>query len=97
MRQESWVVGVDEAGRGPLAGPVVVGAVCGTEGFFSGLSLDRDSKKLSVKKRQEWFNFIKKSMEAGQLHFSFFSVSSSVLDKQGLTGSMRLAVGGVLE
>jgi len=96
MRQESWVVGVDEAGRGPLAGPVVVGAVCGTKEFFSDLSLDRDSKKLSAKKRQEWFEFIKKAVEAGQLHFSFSSVSPSVLDKRGLTNSMRLAVDGVL-
>jgi ribonuclease HII len=43
------IAGVDEAGRGPLAGPVVAAAVTlGTEGIFG---LD-DSKKLSATKRQ---------------------------------------------
>jgi ribonuclease HII len=42
------IVGVDEAGRGPLAGPVVAGAVILCEGGITGLD---DSKKLSAKKR----------------------------------------------
>jgi ribonuclease HII len=43
------IVGVDEAGRGPLAGPVVAGAVILCEGGILGLD---DSKKLSPKKRE---------------------------------------------
>jgi ribonuclease HII len=43
------IVGVDEAGRGPLAGPVVAAAVVLCEGGIEGLD---DSKKLSAKKRQ---------------------------------------------
>jgi ribonuclease HII len=50
------LIGIDEAGRGPLAGPVVVGGVKMHQGFsqafFRGI---RDSKKLSEKKREEWF------------------------------------------
>ncbi len=50
------LIGIDEAGRGPLAGPVVVGGVKMHRGFsrvfFRGI---RDSKKLSEKKREEWF------------------------------------------
>jgi ribonuclease HII len=42
------IVGVDEAGRGPLAGPVVAGAVILCEGGIEGLD---DSKKLSAKRR----------------------------------------------
>jgi ribonuclease HII len=51
--------GVDEAGRGPLAGPVVAAAVI----FPRGCSLDgiKDSKKLSPKRREELFCEIKKS------------------------------------
>lgn len=51
------IAGVDEAGRGPIAGPVVAGAVI--------LDLDfnhpeiTDSKKLSEKKREEFFEIIK--------------------------------------
>jgi ribonuclease HII len=43
------IVGVDEAGRGPLAGPVVAAAVILCEGGIAGLD---DSKKLSAKKRE---------------------------------------------
>jgi ribonuclease HII len=43
------IVGVDEAGRGPLAGPVVAAAVVLCDGDIEGLD---DSKKLSAKKRQ---------------------------------------------
>ncbi|MGJ8695161.1 MAG: ribonuclease HII [Verrucomicrobiaceae bacterium] len=46
----SPVVGVDEAGRGPLAGPVVVGAVILPKGFAH--SKINDSKKLSEKVRE---------------------------------------------
>ncbi len=42
------IIGVDEAGRGPLAGPVVAGAVILCAGGIAGLD---DSKKLSAKKR----------------------------------------------
>lgn len=42
------IIGVDEAGRGPLAGPVVAGAVILCAGGINGLD---DSKKLSAKKR----------------------------------------------
>lgn len=55
----SMVCGVDEAGRGPLCGPVVTAAVI----LPSGLYIDglNDSKKLSEKKREELFDVICKS------------------------------------
>lgn len=50
------IAGVDEAGRGPLAGPLVVGTVILPENvFIEGLD---DSKKLSAKKRNELYNKI---------------------------------------
>ncbi|WP_324823184.1 ribonuclease HII [Sinanaerobacter sp. ZZT-01] len=51
------IAGVDEVGRGPLAGPVVAAAVILPENF-SVLGVD-DSKKLSEKKREELFERIK--------------------------------------
>lgn len=47
---EALVIGVDEAGRGPLAGPVVAGAVIMCGRLPDGLA---DSKKLSAKRRAE--------------------------------------------
>ena len=51
------ILGVDEAGRGPLAWPVVAGAVIIPE-YFPELEDINDSKKLSVKKRDELFKLI---------------------------------------
>jgi ribonuclease HII len=56
-----YIVGVDEVGRGALAGPVVVAMVCVPKGFRTqnfGLGKLRDSKKLSAKKRERWFKFL---------------------------------------
>ena len=51
-----YIAGVDEAGRGPLAGPVYAAAVILPEGtFIEGIN---DSKKLSEKKREELFDVI---------------------------------------
>lgn len=50
------IVGIDEAGRGPLAGPVVVGAVImKPESFIEGVN---DSKKISEKKRERLYEQI---------------------------------------
>lgn len=64
LRQEGFrrVAGVDEVGRGPLAGPVVAAAVILPEGFTL-VGLD-DSKKLSPGKRDELFPIIKKEAVA---------------------------------
>ena len=53
----SHIAGVDEVGRGPLAGPVVAAAVILPQDFDV-LGID-DSKKLSPKKREELFDVIK--------------------------------------
>jgi ribonuclease HII len=52
------IAGVDEVGRGPLIGPVVAAAVILPENFtLEGLT---DSKKLSEKKREQFYEIIKK-------------------------------------
>ena len=53
----SYICGIDEAGRGPLAGPVVAGAVILPKG--KRILYVNDSKKLSEKKRDELFDVIK--------------------------------------
>lgn len=55
-RGVAFVAGVDEVGRGPLAGPVVTAAVVLPEGFdVPGID---DSKKLSEKRREEFYDII---------------------------------------
>jgi ribonuclease HII len=82
------IVGLDEAGRGPLAGPVTAAAVLillpnkisllKNEIFKKILLQARDSKKLSPKKREEIFRLIKK---CSPIQFSYASVSEKVIDK----------------
>ncbi len=52
----AWICGVDEVGRGPLAGPVVAGAVILPKGCR--ILYINDSKKLSAKKREELYDVI---------------------------------------
>jgi ribonuclease HII len=59
MTEDILIAGVDEAGCGPLAGPVVAAAVIlAPDNNIAGLA---DSKKLSAKRREELFPVIKKS------------------------------------
>ena len=53
------ILGIDEAGRGPLAGPLVVAGVMLPEGFDH--EEINDSKQVSDKKRRELFNIIKEN------------------------------------
>lgn len=62
-RKFKYLIGIDEAGRGPLAGPVAVGAVISKKCSLKILNGIKDSKKITAKKREEWdkiirFNFI---------------------------------------
>lgn len=88
-----YIVGIDEVGRGPFAGPVTLGVcvlpVNFDKKFFKGL---KDSKKLSPEKRQEWFKEINKKKKLSKLRYSVFSVSSMVIDKRGLSFSINFAL-----
>ena len=61
-KKRCYIIGIDEAGRGPLAGPVVVGGVMIGADILDRapkmLKGIRDSKQLSAKQREEWFEFL---------------------------------------
>ena len=55
-----YLIGIDEAGRGPLAGPVAIGVfMCGENFDMKLLAGVRDSKKLSEIQREKWFEKLK--------------------------------------
>src|SRR3990167_10154742 len=61
-KARKYIIGIDEVGRGALAGPVVVAAVCFPAGFrISNRKLGalKDSKKLSPKLRELWVEHFK--------------------------------------
>ena len=88
-----WIVGVDEAGRGPLAGPVTVGLVCVPVNFDWGLvSGVRDSKKLSEKKREEIFKRVQELQTEGKLQYVVKSVSAQSIDSKGIAPAIRRSI-----
>ncbi|MCH2269648.1 MAG: ribonuclease HII [SAR324 cluster bacterium] len=70
------IAGVDEAGRGPLAGPVVVAAVILGEAWNTGHPLD-DSKRLSAQKRECLFDLVCSEAQA----FKIVSISPQEIDR----------------
>lgn len=80
------IAGVDEAGRGPLAGPVVAGAVILKKGeMIEGLN---DSKKISPKKRDKLYEEIKEKAVA----YSVGIVDNEVIDTINILQATRLAM-----
>ena len=68
-----YICGIDEAGRGPLAGPVVVGAVIlPKDSFIEGVN---DSKKISEKKREKVYE---------QIIENAISYSVGIVDEEGI-------------
>lgn len=82
------ILGIDEVGRGPLAGPLVVGAVILPEEKPEWVGELRDSKKLSAKKREALNKIILKEAPAVGLGW----VSPKELDEIGMSAALRLAV-----
>jgi ribonuclease HII len=88
-----YVVGVDEAGRGPLAGPVAVGVVRVEQGYdFSAFQGLNDSKKLTEKKREELFSILQEEMRAGRVQAVVHLASAAKIDAYGIVPSVRSAL-----
>jgi ribonuclease HII len=75
QRGYAYVAGVDEAGRGPLAGPVVAGAVLFPPGWTH--PAIKDSKQLTEKKREHLFDVIRREA----LAWSWASVDHQEIDR----------------
>lgn len=89
-----YIVGIDEAGRGPLAGPVAVGIFVISENKIKKLDLTglKDSKKLSKTKREEWREKIKKMKKDGIADFAVVLVSEKHIDKNRIHNSIKFGI-----
>lgn len=89
--QHGIICGVDEAGRGPLAGDVYAAAVILPEGaFIEGLD---DSKKLSEKKREELFDKITETAVA----YCIATASAAEIDELNILNATFLAMRRAVE
>lgn len=98
VEQKFWrrgtraIIGLDEAGMGPLAGPVCAGAVCIAPGFTPStepLALVYDSKKLSPVQRESIY---KAFVKDPRVRFATGTVSVRVIDRINIRNAGRLAM-----
>jgi len=91
----SVVVGIDEVGRGALAGPVTAAAVVLGAGWQLLPGLD-DSKRLSPRQRTELAALLKGEAGAAQ-GYHIAHVEAAFIDEQGIMPALRLAMTRALE
>jgi ribonuclease HII len=84
---EIMICGIDEAGRGPIAGPLVVAGVILKENI-KGLN---DSKKLTAKKREELFEEIIQKSE-----YKIVEVSNYLIDEKGLSWAINFCLNEIV-
>ena len=90
FRQYSFICGIDEVGRGPLAGPVLAGAVILPK--YSRILYINDSKKLSAAKREELFEIIKKEAVSVGIGLVPHTVIDEINILQATYEAMRKAI-----
>jgi len=86
LKGYKFIAGVDEAGRGPLAGPVVAAAVIMPEGYRN--ELINDSKQLTAMQREQLF------VEIKNVAFSYAVgvITPSKIDDMGILNATKLAM-----
>ncbi len=97
------LIGVDEAGRGALAGPVVAGAVLVTKNFLesrwavANANRINDSKQLTAPEREAlWFEF-ETLMAEGLIHATYGAADVREIEQLNILGATKLAMRRALE
>lgn len=97
-----YLIGVDEAGRGPLAGPVVAAAVCLGKTFFSqadtlpSVSEFNDSKKIKESQRETLFAALNDWRELGLLSIGVGIADVEAIDTLNILGATAQAMADAL-
>lgn len=88
-----YLIGIDEVGRGPIAGPVAVGAFVflksDAKKFFMGV---KESKQLKEEKREEWYAKILEAQKLGLINFAVTFQSEKIIDNKGLSFAIKKAL-----
>jgi len=91
-----YLIGIDEVGRGPIAGPVAVGAFCISNKnlpkvlrIFRGV---KESKQLTEQRRESWFGIIEQTKKIKLVDFSVTFQSEKVIDTKGLSFAIKKAL-----
>jgi len=96
MKQE-YIVGVDEVGRGPVAGPLYVCACMTKPEYLDEIVKEakdpvRDSKKLTKNMRNRWNEYLRKLKDDNKIWFAIVSVPAYEIDRVGMSEALRISV-----
>ena len=95
-RRCTWIIGVDEAGRGPVAGPVSIGIAMIKRKDLPGLLTEypklKDSKKLSPSKREELLSQALSDEQLGKLFARTVLVPARAIDERGISVCIKEAI-----
>ncbi len=101
LRSDKIIVGIDEVGRGPVAGPVAVCAVWykasdhgKVSSYLEGIT---DSKKVHVNKRRAFAKTAQDLQDSGLINYTIQYASAEKIDKEGIMGCLRNAVNRTLQ
>lgn len=96
---KKWVVGIDEVGRGPIAGPVTVCACAIQYSEYKKIKTStlKDSKKMLPKKREFWHKKAQELVSLGILKYAVVSKGNTLIDRKGVAYAIRNALGEALE
>ena len=93
VQKQKFLIGIDEAGRGPLAGPIAVGAILLFPHFdLKHLAGIKDSKQLNSQKREIWFQKACAFKKAGVIDFAVSFSSEKVIDKRGIMHATKVSL-----
>jgi ribonuclease HII len=93
--KSKWIVGVDEVGRGPVAGPVSVCVCAISVDCYKKMSASwrrqglTDSKKMTSKQREVWYEKAKVLQKNGDIQYVVVSRSASTIDNKGIQVAIR--------
>ena len=98
LKKGACLIGIDEAGRGPLAGPVSVGAFAvKSHAMLTRFKGVKDSKQLSEEQREEWFAIIKKCSKEGDACYAVSFTGAATIDLKGISNSICAALNRCLK
>ena len=97
-----FIIGVDEVGRGPLAGPITLAAFLAPQNLRNELikilgGKIKDSKQFSAKRRKEIYKEFKKLRKENKVFFCVSHISNKIIDRRGISKATKIGIKKALE
>jgi ribonuclease HII len=97
-KDQGYLIGIDEAGRGPLAGPVAIGTSCipreNSKKIFSILKKHglNDSKKVKESDREKLYEMLLQMKKEKFLNFEVSLISANIISKKGISYAIKIGI-----